>query len=186
MACSCEGVVSKNEEQFLQFNGKMSWQSTHNVVNFFSNPEDSTHDGPRTFKKISGDNNTQVSLIAPFKFEFGAQQRMLMEARLKKVSIQLITGMPINTVSMWLWESTGLLVPGTRKKFICDFPVPSAPGDQVFWPGPSTLVPEPGFRLKKDRFYYWCWEFDDLIARTTNFGIQVTSEIWFGNVNDLG
>jgi len=172
------GGASLNEEQNLQFNARMTWYNTQNTVQFLSTAESPTVDGPRTFIKIFGDTQTQVSLTPPFKNEFKFQVRLLMTARLRRVRARLITSMPVNTVSLWLWKSSGQRVAGDRVKFIFDFPTPTAPGDEFIFPPAGGDI---DFRMDKDAFYYWCFEFDDLIPRTTNFGIELSADVYLGD-----
>jgi len=177
MATPTGGAV-KNEKFNMLFRARCSYPSTHNVLLFQSNPESPIFDGPRMFTKIFGLANTQVSLIFPFKREFLAQIPVLMEGKIKKVKARLITSMPIATVSLYLWKSSARLVPGDRVgNRIFQFPVPTAPGDIFTFPGSGFT----DIRLEQGFFYYWCFEFDDLIPRSTNFGIQLTTDIFWGN-----
>ena len=169
------GGAGLNEEQNIAFNARVTWNNTQNVINFFSNPEDATHDGPRVFFKIFGDTDNQVG-GAPFRFEFARQMKVLMPMRLRRVRATLITAMPTPTVSLWLWKSTGFKVVGNRVKFIFDFPTPTAPGDEFIFPPTGDI----DFQMDKDAFYYWCFEFDDLIPRTTNFGINLSADFFLG------
>lgn len=171
------GGSSKNEQFFMQFKARCAYQSTHNVLNFLSNPEDPTHDGPRVFTKLYGTNNTQVSLGTPFKNEFKSEIRALMEGVLKKVKAELITSMPVEPVSLWLWRSEERETPGDRVIKLFSFPLPGGPQDTFTFPS-SGLA---DIRIEKDKWYYYCFEFDDLIARTRNFGIELTADIWWGD-----
>ena len=166
-----------NEQFHLQFNARSVMWSTQNVVNFSSAPEDATHDGPRTFMRIYGGSLALTGLTPPFKAEFSHEIPMLNEARLRRVRARLITSMPVNTVSMYLRESDAFNTVGKKIKFIFDFPTPTAPGDQFIFPITGSV----NIRLKKGKFYYWMFEFDDLIPRTTNFGIAIGTDIWFGD-----
>lgn len=166
-----------NEQFHLQFNARSVMWNTQNVVNFLSNPEDATHDGPRTFVTIWGGALALVSLIQPFKNEFQRQILMLMEGRLRRVRARLITSMPVNTVSMYLVEASTFLQPHEKRKFLFDFPTPTAPADQFVFPASGSV----DIRLKKEKYYYFMFEFDDLIPRSTNFGIAIGTDIWFGD-----
>lgn len=172
------GGASKNEKSFLQFSAKMTYTTTDNVINFLGNPESSTHDGPRVFIKLFGGSSVRTSPLGlPFPLEFRSQIRNLMEGRLKKVRANLITSMPVDTVSLWLWEADTRQIKGHKVKFIFDFPAPTTTGDQFEFTG--------DFTMSKDKFYYWGFEFDDLIPRSTNFGIQLASDVWYGNADSL-
>jgi len=171
------GGASKNEINHLQFKARMANNSTHNLIAFVGVPESATRDGPRIFRKIFATGRTRGPGFSPFKPEFNFQQRALMEGNLKKVQARLITSMPTPTVSMWLWKTDTIYTPGDRVAKIFSFPVPTMPDDLFTFPTTGFV----DIRLEKDRYYYWCWEFDDLIPRFTNFGIQVTTDIWWGN-----
>lgn len=170
------GGASKNEQFHLQFRARMAHNSTHNLITFIGVPESATRDGPRVFRSIFSAGRNTIG-FTPFKPEFSFQKRALMEGNLKKVVAELITSMPVDPVSLWLWKADALFVPGDRVVKLISFPSVSAPGDEFRFPGTGLA----DIRLEKDRWYYLCWEFDDEIPRSTNFGIQVTTDIWWGN-----
>jgi len=171
------GGASKNEEQFLQFRARMCHLETFNTITFVNAPESATKDGPRVFTKINPLTSTQVPLIPPFKPEWSVQQRILMESKLKRVKVTLITSMPVHKVSLWLWRATQRLVKGERYKRLISFPDVSAPFDEFQFPGSGFA----DIRLERDKFYYFCWEFNDQIPGGDNFGVQMTTDFFYGN-----